>query len=324
MFLLVTFFTGALFLSFCTIAALTRSSRQEKAVNTRFKSLVLVNAPGRLPEEDSDELLRQPAAHGQMARLDALLDGFGFYPRFERLIRQSDRPTTPAKTIVKSVALAAGAFLLVKVFVSNTPVEAVAALVAGACPVLILRFYRGRRLKAFERELPDAIDLMSRALKAGHSLSSAIEVVAEQSQEPVASEFGEVFRSQNFGLPFRDAVLQLADRVPSKDLQFLVTAVMVQKETGGNLTEILDRTTHVIRERGRILGEVRTKTAQGRLTGWILSLLPVILGVLINIFNPGYAAPLLHDPLGQKMLCGGACLIAIGSFLISRIVKIEV
>ena len=120
------------------------------------------------------------------------------------------------------------------------------------------------------------------------------------------------------------ADVQLAERVPSSDLRFLVTAMMVQKETGGNLTEILDRTTHVIRERVRIHGEIKTKTAQGRLTGGILAGLPVFLGLMINIINPGYGRPLIEDPMGKKLLYLGAGMIAIGGFLINRIVQIEV
>ena len=165
---------------------------------------------------------------------------------------------------------------------------------------------------------------MARALRAGHSLSSAIEVLSEQSGAGVATEFEVVFRQQNFGLPLRDALLQMADRVPSKDLRFMVTAMLVQKETGGNLTEILDRTTHVIRERIRIEGEIRVRTAQGRLTGWILSLLPVLMLLLTNLINPEYARILLHDPVGHKLLYVGAGLILAGTFFIHRIVNIQV
>jgi tight adherence protein B len=161
-------------------------------------------------------------------------------------------------------------------------------------------------------------------LRAGHSLSSAIEILSEQSGAGVATEFNVVFRQQNFGLPLRDALLQMADRVPSKDLRFLVTAMLVQKETGGNLTEILDRTAHVIRERIRIGGEVRVRTAQGRLTGTILSLLPVLMLVLTSLINPEYAHILLHDPVGQKLLYIGAGLILAGIFFIRRIVDIQV
>jgi tight adherence protein B len=189
---------------------------------------------------------------------------------------------------------------------------------------MFLQHRRTARLRAFNDALPDAIDMMARALRAGHSLSSAIEVLSEQAGEAVAVEFSAVFRQQNFGLPLRDALLQMAERVPSKDLRFLVTAMLVQKETGGNLTEILDRTTHVIRERIRIEGEVRVHTAQGKLTGWILSLLPVVMLFLLNLVNPEYSRVLLHDPVGHKLLYVGAGLITVGAFIIRRIVDIKV
>ena len=165
---------------------------------------------------------------------------------------------------------------------------------------------------------------MARALRAGHSISSAIEIVAEQSAEPLACEFATVFHQQKFGIQFRDAILQLGDRVPSRDLHFLITAILVQKETGGDLTEILDRTTRVIRERIRIQGEIQTYTAQGRLTGWILGGLPIIMLGLINIVTPGYSHILFHDPLGQKMLYAGGILIVVGGLIIRKIVDIEV
>ncbi len=164
---------------------------------------------------------------------------------------------------------------------------------------------RSRRLKAFNAALPDAIDLMARSLVAGHSIGSSIEMIAEQSPEPLAFEFVQVYQQQRLGLHFRDALLQMGSRIPSRDLQFLITAILVQKETGGDLTEILARAAHVIRDRVRIEGEVRTRTAQGRLTGWILGLLPVIMLVLINIVSPGYSDILFHDPLGQKLLYAG-------------------
>ena len=155
-------------------------------------------------------------------------------------------------------------------------------------------------------------------------MNSAVEIVAEQSPEPLSSEFAIVFQQQKFGIPFRDALLQLGDRIPSKDLHFLITAILVQKETGGDLTEILDRTTHVIRDRIRIEGEIKTYTAQGRLTGWILGALPIIMLVILNIVTPGYSAPLFHDPLGQDMLYVGGTLIVIGGLIIRKIVNIQV
>ena len=156
--------------------------------------------------------------------------------------------------------------------------------------------------------------MLARALRAGHSVVGAMEMLAENAQEPAASEFGEIFKQQNLGLPMRDALMQLLDRVPSADLRVLVTAILVQKDTGGNLAEILDRTVFVIRERLRIQGEIQVQTAQGRLTGWILSALPVVMLVLLNLVNPGYSSILLSDPFGRKLIycqhrdAGGWCV----------------
>lgn len=152
-------------------------------------------------------------------------------------------------------------------------------------------------------------------------MAAAIEMVSRDAAEPVASEFGEVFKQQNFGLPLREALLEMLDRVPSQDLRVLVTAILVQRETGGNLVEVLDRTVAIIRERLRIHGDIRIQTAQGRMTGWILSLLPIIMLVLINMVNPGYSHILLVNPTGRKLLYVGVGLIALGSFSIHRIVN---
>lgn len=322
--LLIVFFLGTLLLSFSVVAVLTRPSKHAQVVHKRLDGLLVSARPVAQPDSPSDALLKEAVSEGLLARFDQFISRFGFYSKLQRLIVTAHRETSPGKVILQSLGLAVGCFTAVQVFVSSPMIAAVGTAVGAAVPTLLLKFHAGRRLKQFNAALPDSIDLMSRALKAGHSVSSAIEVVAQQALEPVASEFTEVFRSQNFGLPFRDALTQLADRVPSKDLRFVVTAMLVQKETGGNLTEILDRTTHVIRERMRIHGEIRTKTAQGRLTGAILAALPIILGVLINFADPGYARPLFTDPLGRKLLYAGGGMISIGAFIISRIVKIEV
>lgn len=322
--LLMLIFIGILLLSFAMMALLSRPSKQEKKVHQRLDALTSRASEVDAAEREPDALLKQPMAAGSMARIDEFLDRFDFYPRLERLILQAHRSATPGRVLLQSGGFCIGGFIAARLLYPQLILEIAAPVIGLAFPFVMLRFQAAQRLKKFNAALPDSIDLLARALRAGHSVASAIEAVSQQGQEPVASEFGEVFRSQNFGLPFRDAMLQLAERVPSSDLRFLVTAMMVQKETGGNLTEILDRTTYVIRERLRIQGEVKTKTAQGRLTGVILALLPIILGVLINVINPGYARPLFTDPLGKKMLYMGMGLIAVGAFFINRIVKIEV
>jgi tight adherence protein B len=197
-------------------------------------------------------------------------------------------------------------------------------MAATVLPVVVLRLKRNRRMVKFDQNLPEALDLMSRSLRAGHSVSAAIEIVAEEGMEPLRSEFARVHQQQVLGLPNRDALLQLGRRLPSTDLQVVITAMLVQKETGGNLVEILERTAAVLRDRLRIKGDVRVHTAQGRLTGAILCLLPVAMYVLINLANPGYTRVLITDPTGRKMTYAGIGMIAVGGLLIRKIVRIKV
>jgi tight adherence protein B len=258
------------------------------------------------------------------ARLDHILERYPFGKKLQVLLLHADSSMSVGGIVLACAGAALVCGLLGYVF-THMFLLAGAATVAGALiPYVLLRMKRDSRLKAFNTALPDAIDLMARALRAGHSMNSSIEMIAEQSPEPLASEFVQVFKQQRLGLHFREALMQMGSRIPSKDLQFLITAILVQKETGGDLTEILDRTTHVIRDRIRIQGEVRTHTAQGRMTGWILGLLPVIMLVLLNIASPGYSSVLFHDPTGQKLLYAGGILIVLGGLVIRKIVDVQV
>jgi tight adherence protein B len=300
----------------------TRKKTLTKSLKLRLEGIrdSAKNATTGAPLLDLTETERP----GLMVGLGEFASRYGFGKSLALLLVHADSSATIGSVLIASLASACGGALLVFLFVP-LPVIDLAVFVAGAmAPTLVLRMKRGRRLKKFAAAMPDAIDLMARSLRAGHSIGAALEMVAEQSPEPLAGEFARVFQQQRFGLRFRDALLEMADRIPSSDLHFLVTAILVQRETGGDLTDILDRTTHVIRERVRIEGEVQTYTAQGRLTGWILSLLPVVLLILINMISPGYSHMLFTDPTGQKMLYVGGALIMFGAFLISRIVDIKV
>lgn len=321
-FLLGFTFVVLLLAVFAVLLLASRPSKQQKTVQARLGQLGLGD---KLEEQtkQAEELLKQ-TDDASFPWFDQLLVRLGLYDSLKTLIEQADSDSSPGKVVVTSLCLALVAFVAVRLFLSVLPIQAAAAVLLAAAPILLLRVQRARRLKAFNDALPDAMDLMARALRAGHSVASAIEVVAERGGKPVSTEFALVYQQQNFGLPFRDALTNMAQRIPSKDLQFVVTAMLVQKETGGNLAEILDRTTHVLRERIRIFGEVRIKSAQGRLTGWILSLLPIALGVLINFVNHGFEKPLFEEQIGHIMLYTGAGMLAIGGFIISRIVKIEV
>ncbi len=316
-------FSFVLLISFALVVYFTRQTELEKAIKQRVGDIQKARHEDRTRQKDAERILKIEAT-GSFATLDEYLDRFKFATGYKTLAIHAETDWSIGAFATYSAASGFAAFI-VFYFFFRAPLLDAAVGVFGLCaPYLFLKRQRAKRLKDFNGALPDAIDMMARALRAGHSVSSAIEVLAEQAGAAVAVEFASVFRQQNFGLPLRDALLQMADRVPSKDLSFLVTAILVHKETGGNLTEILDRTTHVIRERLRIEGEVRTHTAQGRLTGWILSLLPVVMLVLLNLINPGYSDVLLHDPLGHKLLYAGAIMIGIGTFFIRKIVNINV
>ncbi len=320
--MIILVFVSVLLLSLSILLIGTRKKTLTKSLKLRLEGIrdSAKNATTGAPLLDLTETERP----GLMVGLGEFASRYGFGKSLSLLLLHADSTATIGSVLLASLATACGAAFLTFLFVP-LPVINVAVFVFGAmAPTLVLRMKRGRRLKKFAAAMPDAIDLMARSLRAGHSIGAALEMVAEQSPEPLAGEFARVFQQQRFGLRFRDALLEMADRVPSADLHFLVTAILVQRETGGDLTDILDRTTHVIRERVRIEGEVQTYTAQGRLTGWILSLLPVVLLVLINMISPGYSHMLFTDPTGQKMLYAGGGLIMLGAFLISRIVDIKV
>jgi tight adherence protein B len=183
---------------------------------------------------------------------------------------------------------------------------------------------RERRFKKFESELPEALDLMVSALRVGHSLNSTMSLVATECEDPLSGEFRICFEEQNYGLDFSTTLSNLITRVPVADLKMVVTAMMIQRETGGNLAEILDNTANVIRERFALQRQVRTHTAQGRLTGWILTCLPLVIATLMFFISPAVITTLWTDPLGRKLVYVGVVLILIGALIIRKIVNLEV
>jgi tight adherence protein B len=217
-----------------------------------------------------------------------------------------------------------GAYELAGLFYGNPLITLVIGGGAGFVPFAALLLARTRRLRAFEKSFPEAIDLLARAVRAGHAFTTGLEMIAQELPEPVAGEFRITFEEQNFGLPIKDALMNFTERIPLVDVRFFVTALMVQKETGGNLTELLDKLTYVIRERFRILGEVRIKTAQGRMTAAILIALPPVLALVLKEINPGYMRPLFEDPWGPWILGTAALMQVTGAVILWRIVSIEV
>lgn len=316
-----TAFIGMLVVIFVVMIVMLRPTASEKTLEKRLRTIERVSVGG-IPD-DATDLLRQEKL-SDIPWLNEMMLEWGSLHRIQKLLDQAESDWTVGKLISISIIL----FVLGSWGASFRAPSIILALIVGlalgALPTLVILIKRGRRLRKFEELLPDTIDLMARALRAGHTISSSIEMVASEGSEPVASEFRRVFEQQNFGLPLREAMLGLAGRVPLPDVSFLVTAILVQKETGGNLAEVLDKTAVVIRERFRLRGQLRVYTAQGRLTGWILASLPFIMFVLLNIVNPAYMRILYTDPAGRTLIYAGVVLMVVGGWVIRKVIDIKV
>jgi tight adherence protein B len=319
MFLLVAF-GSILLVTFGVVTFMTGASRQQKIVERRVAGLVATSAEGG-PITPQVQLLLKTEPTGNYSFLNALMQDYALPRAIQVKIIQADMEATALTVVLSSLGLAAAGFGIAYLWAPIIAVQAVAALALAYAPYGYIAFKAARRMKKFNDGLPDSIDMMSRALRAGHSMTASINVIAEQAAEPVRSEFSEVFKQQNFGLPIRDAMGQMLERVPSQDLRVLVTAILVQKETGGNLVEILDRTAYTIRERLRIHGEIRTHTAQGRMTGYILCALPIVMLVVINWMNPGYSKVLTDTPTGHMISYVGIGLLITGGLIIRHIIN---
>jgi tight adherence protein B len=317
--LVVLIFVSLLLATFGLVIAMTRPSPQEKTIEQRMALIHIpkTKAGGRT---ESEQLLKATNA-GKFDWLDEILEPYPFAQRLRKRILQAGSSTTVATLILTSLGLFIAGYAIAWLFASMILIDVPAGVALGMLPYGVLSFRKARRIGAFNAVLAESIDMLARALRAGHSVAGAMEMLAANAQEPAASEFGEIFKQQNLGLPMRDALMQLLDRVPSADLRVLVTAILVQRDTGGNLAEILDRTVFVIRERLRIQGEIQVQTAQGRLTGWILSALPVVMLVLLNLLNPGYSSIMLSDPFGRKLIYASVGMLAVGTLIIRRIVN---
>jgi tight adherence protein B len=239
------------------------------------------------------------------------------------LLVQSRLPWTLEAFVAR---VAAGALVtggLVLVLFGSLWLAAIGLVAGGLSPYLFVRWKRRRRLQKLEMQLPDAIDLIARGVRAGHPLSAGLGMVADEAPEPLASEFRITFEEQRFGLPFEEALMGLGDRVEVMDVRIFLTAILVQREVGGNLTEILEKIAETMRARFSLKRQVRVYTAQGRLSGYALAALPILVGLVISVINPGYMHILFHDPLGQALVMGAATMQLIGFLWIRKIVDIR-
>jgi len=240
------------------------------------------------------------------------------------MLEQAGSGMTLARFLVISAGLAVSFGLGLLVLTLRWPPAIIAAAVAGIIPYVLLRRRRARRFYRFEEQLPEAIDMLGRAIRAGHPLSSGLKMVADEAKDPVAGEFRRTHEEHRFGLAFEDAMLAMADRVGIVDVRILVTAILIQREVGGNLAEVLDNLSSVIRARFNIRRQLRVYTAQGRFSGYVLAVLPIAVGAAIYSLNPSYMKLLFTDPMGKLMVMVAVVMQIIGFLWIRKIVNIEI
>ena len=243
----------------------------------------------------------------------------------DKLLQQSGSTWSVTVFVVITLIVGIGAFVLVSfVPLLHWAFCALAAVGAAALPLLLILRKRHKRMQHIEQQLPDALDLISRALKAGHAFPSGLQMVSEEAKDPIAGEFRIVHDEVNFGVAVPTALMNLANRVPSTDMRYFIIAVLIQRETGGNLTELLGNISTLIRERLKLLGKVRVLSAEGRMSAWILCALPFVLAGVINVIHPKFMAVLWTDPMGLKMIYAALLMMVLGALWMRKIIRIRV
>jgi tight adherence protein B len=295
----------------------------ERRLDRRLRD-VSTDSAAADPNAPPDETVLKHRLEGPLPGMDRLVSGTGAGKRMTRLIEQSGVRTTPSALALISVVVAVFAGFMTFLFVPQRFAVPVAVVLGGSIPIVWLMNRRSARLKRFEEQFPEALDLLSRAIRAGHALQTALGMVAEELPDPVGPEFKKTFEQQNFGLPLRDALNEMAARVGILDVRFFVTAVLIQRDTGGNLSEILENLAHVVRERFKIRRQVRVHTAHGRFTGYVLLALPAALAIALSFINPEHMQTLFRERMGQMMLVGAMVMQTVGFIWIRQVIKIEV
>lgn len=276
------------------------------------------------PVPEGEPELRNAMGEGALPKLEQALGTTRGGASLSRLIEQSGTHISVTGVLMAALACAVlcGAIAAVTVHFIAAPL--VAALIGVMVPFAVLRHRRTKRIRRFEEQFPDALDLLSRAIRAGHAFTTALGMAASEGPDPIGPELRKTYDQQNFGLPLKEALTNLAERVPLMDVRFFVTAVLIQRETGGNLAEILDNLSYVVRERFKVLRQVRVHTAHGRFTGYVLIALPAALAIVLMFINPEHMGLLFTERMGQIMLTGAVVMQVIGYLWIRRVVKIEV
>jgi tight adherence protein B len=311
---------GLLFiLSFVVLFYVFKPTRAESAVQRHLEGIEGAFTPSADPSSilKEEKLSALPWVSDLLRTLPATF-------ALLHLIKQAGSSWKVAPVLLYTAVVALLTIFLAILSAPNFGAVLCVGVGVALLPFVYLYIARMARFRRCTTLLPEAVDLMSRAMKAGHTVTSALEMVGKEIGAPLAAEFRTACEEQTLGLPLRDAILGLVHRLPIEDMRFLATAILVQKETGGNLTQILDKTAVVMRERARLYGQLRIYTAQGRITGWILCSLPFVLFLLLNFVNHEYESILFTDPLGIKLIYTGLAMMLIGILVIRKIIRIRV
>jgi tight adherence protein B len=305
---------------FAGISLLDQRSARARLIKERLADQR--KGPERAPEEEL-ALLRDEQL-SQIPALDTLLRRSSRVTEIQTMLAQGGLSMRAGNFL--GLSAVAGVVAAIAAYGLSKRVEVAwfALLVGFFLPYSYASFRRNKRFEKFEELFPEAIDTLARAVRAGHAFTTALEMITAEVAEPVSGEFRQLYEEQKFGMPVRDALINLTERMPLVDVKFFVTAVMLQRETGGNLAEILDNLSYVIRERFKIQRQVRVYTAQGRLTMALLMGMPPIIVTVMLLLNPGFIRPLFADPIGHTLLVAGIVLQTIGYFVIRKIIRIQV
>jgi len=268
--------------------------------------------------------VRKTETHSSIPWLNHLLARVDLIPRLQKVLNQAEVKWTPGFLLLMSVACLLIPGYLIRLRTDSIVLGLLVGIVLGFVPLCFVLLKRGKRFKKFEEGLPDALDLMTSALRVGHSFNAALSLIARECSDPIGGEFKTCFDEQNYGLELRTALENLTLRMPLQDLKIVVTAILIQRESGGNLAEVLEKTAYVIRQRFRLKRQVMVHTAQGRLTGWILTILPMALGIGLYIVNPDTESLLWKREIGVRLLFIAGGMLVVGTMIIQKIVRMEV
>lgn len=317
MFLLLVFVAMFLLMQGLMGSAFSSSGRTRRRMRRRIEELVAE------PGGDAPSLLRQRYLE-RLTPLGRRLEQLPGMSALRRVVEQAGLDQPAHRIALQSIALTALAFVSSLTTGLPVPVAVVMALLTGVLPFLRLAVKRAKRVAAVEEALPDAIDMIKRSVRAGHPFISAIKLVGDDMEGPIGQEFAATAADFAYGSDPRAALLGLVARVPSAPLMGFVTAVLIQRETGGNLAEILENITQVIRGRQRFQRKIRTLSAEGRVSAWVLTLVPIVLAAVLHLTSPGYLAILVQHPSGMTMLAACAGLMVVGVYWMRKIIRIEV